>query len=385
MSKHARGIAVVAALAVASAAKGAAWTAPPDELIFSQTSLLDLYSFYARNSARALQPLELAGGNVVQAGSVSRAGFLLTAEYGLGERVAADLSVAYFRTEHHLVGDNVRLFTDSQPNVATGFQDFTGHVKYLAYRLDGPVVVGVSPAVGWMVPMSRYDTSLNNPLGDGIFGLDLGLNSSALIPSAKMFINLDLLYRARENKTVRVNDNWNAKVHDQVQVIGEVGYFIFDWLSVRGVVKYLDSLGGDDLSFDGMPQMILMTGRKWPMFDNSLSYDQDALFVGGGPYWQINDSFGVGATYVHAMWFRNFPNMKTLVLSLSYNPQLARRKAEAEQRAYEAALAAEAAAAEAGAPEAGAPEAGAPEAGAPEGKPGETDAKPAEPAPAKAP
>lgn len=358
-------LAVVVCL-VANTASAAAWTATEGDLVITQTSLGDFYSYYARNSSNS-RLLEQPQGSVAQAGDVRRFGFLLNLEYGLTQRVTANLAVAYFATQHVSVGENIGVFTNSQPNSARGIQDFTGNVKYLAWQSEGPTIFAISPAIGWAVPLGKYDTSLNNPLGDGIISIDPTLHLSALVPP-KLFLNLDLVYRIREDRSARVGDVWPAavsqanpslgitrtggQIHDQVQAVFEAGYFITDSLSVRGIVKRIETLGGENLTFEGMPQMMSRGTGPLPMFENSLAYDQDALFLGAGPYWQINDNFGVGLTYVQAVWFRNFPNIKTGLLSLSYNPQLGRARAERalrEQLAAEQAAAAEEAAAEEGA------------------------------------
>jgi hypothetical protein len=337
-------------------AKAAAWTSAEGDLVFTQTSLADFYSFYARNSTNS-KLLQEPQGSIVQAGPVRRFGFLLTGEYGLTERVTAQLSLAYFYTQHLSVGDNVEFFTNSERNTQLGLQDFTGSVKYLAYQTQGPVLFGLSPSIGWVLPLRKYDTSVNNPIGDGLNVLDLGLSASMVIPSARLFINGDIIYKARENKAARVGNIWpkesvaaipeenrqfisgiGAEIHDQVQGLLEVGYFFTHSLSLRGIVRRIETLGGENLTFQHMPDMMQLGIDKQAMFENSLAYDQDALYLGIGPYWQVNDWFGVGATYTHAVWFKNFPNMKTLVLSLSFNPQFAKRRQDrelAEQLALE--------------------------------------------------
>ena len=307
----------------------------------TESNLLDLYDHYARNSTNSLL-LEQPKGSIVQAGNSRRFGFFLNAEYGLIERVTASAGIAYFYTQHLDVGPNVALFTNSQPNTQKGFQDFTGNIKFRAYQYNGrEITLAVSPYVGLILPVTHYDTSVDNPLGDGIAQVDLALALSAIIPSTRLFFNFDAVYRVREHKAVRVGNIWPAEflranpdfpasgsggiIHDQVQAILEVGYFFTDWLSLRAVVKRTETLGGEDLTFSGMPLMMTAGLPKMSMFENSLAYDQDSLFVGGGPYWQVNEYFGVGATYVHAVWFKNFPNMKTVVLSLSFSPKVAKR------------------------------------------------------------
>src|SRR5438445_1467389 len=133
-------VGVAAAFLLSAQAIAGAWTAPDGELVVTQTSLADFYSFYARNSTN-LKLLQDPGGSVVQAGDVRRFGFLLNAEVGLTEKVTANLAIAYFYTQHVSVGDNVQVFTNSRPNTASGLQDFTGNVKYnaISFRSGDPL------------------------------------------------------------------------------------------------------------------------------------------------------------------------------------------------------------------------------------------------------
>lgn len=342
------------------AALAAAWTTPKDDLVITQTSLLDRYDFYARNSSN-LKLLEEPGGSVVQAGDVMRLGFLLGVEYGISDRVSAQLNFAFFYTRHFAVGNNVRVFTNSEPNSQFGLQDLTGNLKFVLFRTQLPLLhLAISPSLGFVVPMTRYDTSLNNPIGDGIFSLDPTLSVSLLLPKWRLFANLDVIYKIREDKAVRVGGVFPVEqvsapgagtggmggaavpmktgglIQDQLQVTFEAGVFITDWLSLRALVRRIETFGGEDLTFEDMPAVMAAGYPKMSMFENSLAYDQDALFIGGGPYVQINDYFGIGLTYVHAVWFRNFPNMKTVVLTFSLNPQIGARLRADEQKALEA-------------------------------------------------
>lgn len=345
----------------APAAQGAPWTVPENELVLTATALGEAYQFYARNSTNE-RLLQEPGGSVVQAGEIRRVGFFLGAEYGLTDRVTANLGAAFLHTQHLVVGENLRQFTSSKPNTQTGFQDLTGSVKFLAWQTEGTLLLGAALALGFAVPLTRYDTSVDNPLGDGIVSVDLGLALGAVIPSLRIFANGDLVYRAREDTAARVGNVWprdaaaanpsllengtiqvGAEIHDQVQATLELGAYVTDRLSVRVVVRRIETLGGENLTFSGMPQMMTLALGPQPMFENSLAYDQDCLYLGGGPYYQINDYLGVGLTYTHAVWFRNFPNIKSLVLSVSVNPQLARRLLEQARQALEAAEAASAA------------------------------------------
>ena len=344
MQLHVRA-AAAALLLVSSSALGAAWPTEKGELIVTETTLADFYSYYARNSGNSL-PLEEVRGSVVQAGNVYRLGFLLGAEYGITERFSATLNLAFFYTQHLNVGANLRIFTNSQPNTQVGLQDLTGNLKSTLIQTGGKVLFALAPFVGWAVPVSNYDTSVDNPLGDGIISIEPGLAVSLMVPAARFFVNAEIIYKVREDKAARVGALYPAtikntvpdfpdaliggQIHDQIQATFEAGVFITDWFSIRGVVRRIESLGGSDLTFEGMPELAMRGIPRQSMFDNSLAYDQDALYVGGGPYVQVNQYFGIGATYIQAIWFRNFPNMKTVVLSLSFNPQFASR-AKAEE------------------------------------------------------
>jgi hypothetical protein len=350
-----RAVLLAATLSVPLSAQGAAWPAQKNELVITETTLLDLYSYYARNSTN-LKPLQEYHGSLVQAGDVRRWGFLLGVEYGLTERFTIAANIAFFYTQHLNVGENVRIFTNSEPNTQRGFQDFTGNLKYTLFQLEGPVQLAVAPNVGWQIPLWKYDTSVNNPIGDGVVTIDPGLAVSLMIPASRFYVNGDLIYKFRQmNPAARVGAVQPAeiratipdypliggKIYDQLQATLEVGYFLTDWLSLRGLVRRIETLHGEDLTFEGMDVMMGYGLPRTSMFQNSLAYDQDALFVGGGLYVQLGKYFGVGATYTHAVWFRNFPNMKTVVLSFSFNPQLASLAKEAELRALEAQLAEE--------------------------------------------
>jgi hypothetical protein len=355
----------ILAVLVPCAARAAAWTSPEGDLVLTQTTLVDYYSLFARNSTNHAL-LEEPGGSVVQAGKTWRTGFFLSAEYGLFDRVTLSASAAYFLTRQMTVGANNALFTDAEPNSQHGLQDFSASVKYLAYQhafRNGGILAAVAPWIQVTVPMSHYDTSVNNPLGDGVLSADFALSLSASFPSLRLFVNADGSYRLREHTAVRVGNVWPADVvaanpslrvctpadlaapvpvggipgvggaiHDQIQGSLEAGYFITDRISFRLLVRRIETLGGEDLTFAAMPNMmVLRNGQKLPMFENSLAYNQAAFFVGGGPYWQITDQFGVGFTYVRAVWFQDFPNIQTWVLSISFNPQLAERRARARQ------------------------------------------------------
>ncbi len=285
--------------------------------MITQTSLADFYEIYARNSTNKIL-LEKKGGSVVEVGTVRRFGFFLTGEYALSDRVTAQLSLGYFYTQHLNVGPNLALFEpDTHPNTQSGLQDLTGLIKFLAYQHPGTVAFGVAPYLGFAFPVQKYDTSVNNPIGDGVLSLDLGLALSVALPKAGLFFNGDAVYRVRERKNFGGN-----LIYDQVQLMFEAGYFILPSLSIRAMVRYYESLGGRTLSFVTDPGQGTQTSMQ--LFQNPLVYDQDGLFVGGGPYLQVSDSFGIGLNYVQAVWFRNLANVKTVVLSLSYSPAFSR-------------------------------------------------------------
>ncbi len=320
-------LALAAVLCLSSSAFAAAWPTADGELVISQTSLYDYYDIYARHSANRVL-LEDVKGSVVQVGPVRRFGFFLNAEYGLTERVSANLGIAYFLTTHEALGDNTKLYTFANPNQQWGLQDFTGQVKYLLWSTQTPTVMfGIAPFAGWAIPLQKYDTTVNNPIGDGILSLDLGASFSAALPNARLFFNLDALYKVREKKRFQAGDSV-SEIKDQIQLTAEAGYFIIPSLSIRLMGRYYESLGGQQLTFAISPEAVEAGVDAMQLYENPLIYDQDALFIGGGPYWQVNDYFGVGVNYVHAVWFRNHANLRTVMLSLSFSPQLSRPKAE---------------------------------------------------------
>jgi hypothetical protein len=63
--------------------------------------------------------------------------------------------------------------------------------------------------------------------------------------------------------------------------------------------------------------MIAMGMPKIPMFENAIAYDQDALFLGGGLFYQLSQRLSLAITYVHALWYQSFPNVKTISASIS--------------------------------------------------------------------
>jgi hypothetical protein len=89
------------------------------------------------------------------------------------------------------------------------------------------------------------------------------------------------------------------------------------------MTRYYDSLGGAQLTFVPPPGApVGLDGMQ--LYENPLVYNQDGLFIGGGPYWQATDWLGVGVNYVQAVWYRNLANIKTVVLSLSFSPPTAK-------------------------------------------------------------
>src|SRR5262249_5713787 len=153
---------------------------------------------------------------------------------------------------------------------------------------------------------------VNNPIGDGVLSVDLALAFSAAVPDARVFFNLDSVYRYREHKRLTV-----GQIHDQVQFTLEGGWFIIPTFSLRLMVRYYETLGGAKLTFAN--QGLVTAGQDaMQLYENPLVYDQDAIFVGGGPYLQITEAFGIGANYVRAVWYRNHANLQTAMLSLSF-------------------------------------------------------------------
>ena len=315
-------------LLTASSASAGAWPLPEGELIVSQTTLFDWYDIYARNSTNR-RLLEEPQGSIVQVGPVRRLGAILTAEYGFSERLSVQLSVAYFWSRHIAVGRNAELMTNAEPNTQHGLQDLTGNVKFLAFQAQTRrFAFAVSPYVGWAIPLSAYDTTVNNPLGDGILQLDFALALSTAFPTLDLYANLDVIYRIRERKAFAL-----GRIHDAFQVIGEVGYFVTRWMSIRVLTRYTEALGGVNLTFENADQLAAAGVDAMQLYQNPLVYNQDALFVGGGLAFQVSKYFGVSVNYMQAVWFRNFANVRTVMLSLSFNPQLGQRPPPEEELA----------------------------------------------------
>src|SRR6185295_16777560 len=167
-----------------------------DDLIITETTLIDFYNIYARNSTnpRLLQDPQ---GSVVQAGDVRRFGFLLGAEYGVTERFSVTVNVAFFYTQHLNVGENLRLLTNSAPNSQVGFQDLTGNAKFTVFQIQGAVSFAAAAFLGWAIPLSSYNTALDNTLGDGIVSVEPGISLSLALPKGRFFANADFLYKYR--------------------------------------------------------------------------------------------------------------------------------------------------------------------------------------------
>jgi hypothetical protein len=326
---------LLAAVAAPRSASAAAWVSQEGELFLTVTVLGDFYDAELRDSSVSTL-LDEAGGSKVETGPVQRYGLFLSGEYGLTRSLTLGASIAGMYTQHERVGANLAKWTDAQPNQLVSLQDLQLSARYNVYNTQGSSPLAISPTIALAFPLQQYDTSVHNTVGDGVPSIDLGLAISQIFQELRFFYNIDVAYRIREKAAYRVGTVFpeqvfvtnprlaeagfkaGGSVHDQLLVQLESGYFFTEALAIRVFGRFQDTLGGEDLTFRGMPTMQAMQIPKVSMFENAVAYNQDVLYLGGGPSFQLGDDVSISATYVHAVWFRNFPNIKTVNVSFSF-------------------------------------------------------------------
>jgi len=229
-----------------------------------------------------------ATGAVVDLGHVRANSLALGLDYAITESLAINVGVPYVVTSYH--GKFPHDLSIDNGHHHGSFQDYRADPRY-NIPFDP---VSLTPLLGFTAPSRNYTTFAHSAVGRDLHeqtaGVNIGRRLEPLVP--RTYLQLRYAYSFVE-KAVGISPN-------RSNLDADLSYFMTPSLSVRGLWSLQKTYSPLNL---GDPRLKDRTGPLWLHHDQILR--DDAVNVGAGATYAINDSLDLFATGLRTLHGRN--------------------------------------------------------------------------------
>lgn len=259
-------------------------------------------SYTYKISERFFRGIPLNPGNPLGVGDIRSYIVNIYAEYGITDRISANLSIPYIWLEGDVLESNELVPITEVDD----FQDLSLEIKGKIFGtdVDGIGNISLGAVAGITTPLSDYEGSGVISIGNATTTYNGGLIAQYITPQ-NIFLALKGGYSYRDTNDAGVPNAtvWAAKL----------GYFN-DFLYLDTQLSHQNSLDGIDI---GTPEFAAAGGpAALQQTENDFMLWSFSLFV------PIYESIGITSSYVNTIDGRNFGKEKGFSIGLVYSPDL---------------------------------------------------------------